>query len=387
VIVGARKHGARVRHEGARAAVALVALLACPAVAAAQQGLTGAPQLARVYSTILDAHFEEVPDLLADACGPAPAEACQLLGVVSTWWEIQIDPHNRTHDRTFRVQADAAIAVVEEWTLREPERAEAWFYLGGAYGARAQWLSLRGERLAAARDGKRIKEALERALVLDPSLQDAHVGIGLYHYYAAVAPAAARMLRWLLFLPGGDRAAGLQEVLKTRNAGLLLRDEADYQLHVMYLWHEKQPEQALELLRLLDERHPTNPHFLQLIAEVQDYRLKDFTGSLRTYQELLQRALDGRVAHPALAQIHARLGIARLSLPEDALPHLSLIIDARPAAPHGAIAQAYLQLGEMLDRLGRVAEATDAYRAATTEAPDGDPLKTAHAARRALRER
>ena len=67
---------------------------------------------------------------------------------------------------------------------------------------------LRGEQLAAARDGKRIKDALERALALDPALQDAYFGIGLYHYYADVAPAAFKMLRWLLLLPGGDRARG-----------------------------------------------------------------------------------------------------------------------------------------------------------------------------------
>ena len=47
--------------------------------------------------------------------------------------------------------------------------AEAWFYLGAAYGARVQWRVLRQEHLAAARDGKRIKEALEQALALDPS--------------------------------------------------------------------------------------------------------------------------------------------------------------------------------------------------------------------------
>jgi hypothetical protein len=67
---------------------------------------------------------------------------------------------------------------------------------------------LRRERLSAARDGKRIKEALERALTLDPRLQEAYFGIGLYHYYADVAPTAAKMLRWLLLLPGGDKAQG-----------------------------------------------------------------------------------------------------------------------------------------------------------------------------------
>ena len=65
----------------------------------------------------------------------------------------------------------ASISVVSEtesWTAQEPTRAEAWFYAGAAYGVRVQWRALRGERLAAARDGKRIKDVLERALALDP---------------------------------------------------------------------------------------------------------------------------------------------------------------------------------------------------------------------------
>src|SRR6185369_6621654 len=162
---------------------------------AAAQELTGGPQIRRVYDAIFDARFDEVPQLLARTCPPAPAEACHLLDAVSV-----------AHDAQFQTRIDAAIGSTEAWTTREPEHAEAWFYLGGAYGARAQWRVLRRERLGAARDGKRIKEALERALALDPRLQEAYFGIGLYHYYADVAPAAAKMLRWLLLLPGGDKA-------------------------------------------------------------------------------------------------------------------------------------------------------------------------------------
>jgi tetratricopeptide (TPR) repeat protein len=379
--------GARARRcEGAKVAVALVALLALPAVPAAQRGLTGAPQLARIYDAILDASFEQVPDLLRE-CGQAPAEACQLLGVVSTWWQIELDPHDRSHDPVFRTQADAAIAAVEAWTIREPQRAEAWFYLGGAYGARAQWRVLRGERLAAARDGKRIKEALERALVLDPTLQDAYAGIGLYHYYAAVAPATAKILRWLLLLPGGDRERGLQEMLKARTSGQLLRGETDYQLHLIHLWYEKQPERALALLTTLATRYARNPHFLRLIADVQDYRLRDFDASRRTYQRLLELTLAGKVALPAMAETHARLGIARLALPDDAVAQLRTIIDQRPTTPVGAVAQAQLQLGDVLDRIGRHAEAATAYRAAIAASLPGDPLKVGESARRAMRAR
>ena len=266
---------------------AVVALLASPA---AGQGLTGQVQLLRAYDAIFDARFEEVPQLLARTCPPAPPEACLVLDAVSVWWQIQLDPASVARDAQFQSKVDTAIAAADTWTRREPQRAEAWFYLGGAYGARAQWKVLRGERLGAARDGKRIKESLERALALDPRLQEAYFGIGLYHYYADVAPMAAKMLRWLLLLPGGNKTEGMQEMLRARESGALLRDEEDYQLHVIYLWYEKQPQRALDLLMQLRDRHPRNPLFGQLIAQVEDVYFHDLAGSLRTWRSLLDAA-------------------------------------------------------------------------------------------------
>jgi hypothetical protein len=167
---------------------------------------------------------------LKTACGPAPAGACKVLLATTSWWRILLDPNDTRHDREFTTRADDAIEECTRWADSEPQRAEAWFYLGAAYGARVSFRVQRGERLAAARDGKRIKEALERAYSLDPQLDDARFGVGLYKYYADIAPAAAKMLRFLLMLPGGDRVEGLKDMEAVRR-GVLLRGEADYQLH------------------------------------------------------------------------------------------------------------------------------------------------------------
>lgn len=373
---------------------AIACILALTTTPSAQQpGLTAAPEIARVYDTILDARFEQVTPLLAQTCKAAtptsaPAEVCQLLDLVSLWWQIQLDPDNRSRDMTFRTRAESIVEAMESWSAREPKRAEAWFYLGGAYGARAQWRVLRGERVAAARDGKRIKEALEQALMLDPGLQDAWFGIGLYHYYADVAPAAARLLRFLLLLPGGDKVAGMQEMTRARTGGQLLRDEADYQLHLIDLWYEKQPKRALELVRGLRDRHPRNPHFHQVIAEIEDAYLHDTAASLRSWQSLLDAARAGRVAEPGLAETRARLGIAlQLDRMCDAaaIDHLRGVITAAPSSPYGAIAQAHLQLAHVLDRRGQRNDASTEYRAGIASAPPGDPQQIAARARAALR--
>jgi len=331
-----------------RLAVAAALLSGLLVAAAAAQELTGATQLRRVYDGIFDARFEEVPQLLARTCPPAPSEACQLLDAVSVWWQIQLDPASVARDAQFQSRIDAAIASAEARTVRDPERAEAWFYLGGAYGARAQWRVLRRERLGAARDGKRIKEALERALALDARLQEAYFGIGLYHYYADVAPAAAKMLRWLLLLPGGDRAEGMREMMRAREHAELFGDEADYQLHLIYLWYEKQPQRALALLTNLRDRHPRNPLFPQLIAQVQDVYLHDLPASLRTWHSLLDAARAHRIAYPELAEVRSRLGIAsvleRLNDDAGAIEQLRAVIAAKPLAPFGAYADAQREL-------------------------------------------
>ena len=353
-----------------------------------QTGLTAAPQLARVYDTIMDARFEDVPELLEATCPPAPREACLLLEAVSLWWQIQLDPRETSRDRLFQARVEAAIAAAEEWTVREPDRAEAWFYLGGAYGARVQWRVLREERIAAARDGKRIRDALQRALMLDPGMEDAYFGVGLYHYYADIAPRAAKVLRWLMALPGGNRTQGLAEMKRARDRGALLRSEADYQLHILDVWYEKRPEDALALLDGLRQRHPRNPHFIRMAAEVEEHYLYDPTASLRTYEALLAAARAGRVEATSLAATIARLGIARqldqLFETDRALGHLRAVIDTNAPLPVGAVAEAHLQLGQALDRLGLRPEATSAYRAAIAGAPPGDPLKIASRARASL---
>jgi hypothetical protein len=240
-----------------------------------------------------------------------------------------------------------------------------------------QWHVLRNEKLAAARDGRRIHQALTQALALAPGLDDAYFGLGMYKYYADVAPAAARILRFLLLLPGGDREEGLAEMLRARDRGQLLQGEADYQIHIVYLWYEQRVDGALELLRGLQAEYPRNPLFLAQIAQVQDGYQHDVAASLATWRALLTSARAGRVEAAPLAEAQARLGIAahldRLFETDRALEHLEAVAGLGAAAPYGARALALLQAGQAHDRLGARDQALAAYRAAIAAAPSPDP--------------
>ena len=170
------------------AAALLLAALASPADAA---GLTSPEALAKVYELILDARFDDGERQLKTACPPAPQPGCAVVGAVADYWRLLINPEDTSPDTALLNRINGAISATEAWVAREPKRAEAWFYLGGAYGTRVLFRGLRGQYLSAARDGRRIHDALQLAISLDPSLGDAYFGLGLYHYYAAIAPRAS----------------------------------------------------------------------------------------------------------------------------------------------------------------------------------------------------
>jgi hypothetical protein len=285
-----------------------------PAAQPGIPGITAASTVAKAYELILDANFEQFDKILPSVCPPAPMAACRGLESLSLWWQIQLDLESRRLDAKFLSTVNAAIAETERFAASEPRRAEAWFYVGAAYGARSQFRVYRYERVAAARDGKRIKEALERALALDPAMHDAEFGIGMYRYYAGVAPAIFRFLRFLLLLPGGDREGGLQQLERAGAQGLLVRDEAQYQLHVLYLWYEKKWPQALEIIRGLQQRYPHNPLFRQIEAEILDVYFHDAAASLKASEQLLALAQSGAVFRADVAERAARRNIAKQTI-------------------------------------------------------------------------
>jgi len=352
-------------------------------------GLTSPEPVAKAYELILDARFEEAERQIQQACPPAPSPACEVIGAVADYWRLLLDQESTARDAPLMKRIEASIASTEAWVAREPNRAEAWFYLGGAYGTRVLLRGHRGQYLAAARDGKRIHDSLQQAIKLDPTLGDAYFGLGLYHYYAAVAPRAARILSALLFLPGGDRAGGLREMEQTRSKGMLLRGEADYQLHLIYLWYERQPNTALKLIDGLRTRYPHNPVFYARLAQVQGDYIRNHAAALQTYRMLFEAARAARVAAPALSEVNAQLGMAQemdaLCETTNTIEQLLAVIAQKPIAPYAAIARAYYQLGVAFDRAGRRAEAIAAYQSTLASIPTDDRLRIREKARAAVR--
>ena len=191
-----------------------------------------------------------------------------------------------------------------------------------------------------------------------------------------------------MFLPGGDRAGGLKEMEQTRSKGILLRGEADYQLHLIYLWYEKQATTALRLIDGLHTRYPANPVFFLRLAEIQTIYIRNHQAALQIYRSMLDAARAGRIAAPAVSEVYARLGMAQemdaVCDSAGAVEQLNAVIALKPAAPYGALARAHYQLGLVHDRAGRRADAIAAYRRARAANPSDDRLRMREQIRRAI---
>lgn len=347
--------------------------------------LSGLSTLKAAYDATLDSRFDEAA-VIASRCAEAPRAACDVVDLARRQWQVLLDPDDRSHDADMLAAVDRALIATRTWTAREPTRAEAWFYQGAALGVRIQLRVLRGQTLAAARDGRAIKSALERSLELDPQFADAEFALGLYEYYAGTAPMALRMLGRLLLLPGGNRASGLQRIERAALQGTLVAGEADYQRHFLYLWYERRFDEALGVLERLSTQYPNNPLFaLQWAQGLEEYQRR--TEDSRDAYERVARRLEGVPGRlPSSLRTRAVVGLAsRLdALAETDLAEQWLEGEARSTITDAWQARVWLALGRAARRLGDADRADAAFRRVMSapEGPTVAPLR-----REAARER
>ena len=288
-------------------------------------------------------------------------------------------------------RSSARSAPTEAWTERAPDDAEAWFYLGGAYAARVQWRVLRGEKLAAARDGKRIKQALERAIALEPGLDDAYFGIGMYRYYADVAPAAAQDPA-LPPAAAGRRSDGraARRCCGRAAAAGCCRAKPTTSCTSSISGTSGRPGGRIELLRGLQQRYPGNPLFLAQIAEIQDAYQHDVTASLDTWRALLAAGARAARQHAGArrgAGAARRRAHARSAAPDRRRHRASAGGDRAEAAGAVLVAGAGAICGSAKRTIGwaRAPRRSPPTKSAIAAAPAADPLRRARPGGRADR--
>ena len=279
---------------------------------ARQTGITAAPTVARAYDLILDADFDGLARALPSTCPPAPSVACLGLEALSLWWQIQLDPESLRLDAPFVAKVECGHCrsrTDDRKPIRSGPRPGSTSARPTACGRSSAFTGSSGSPPpATASESRNRSNGRWRSTrrCTTPSSASACI---------AITPTSRRrcfrFLRFLLLMPGGDRVDGLRQLERAATRGILVRGEALYQIHVIYLWYEQKWPQALEIIRTLQSRYPRNPLFRQIEAEILDVYFHDAAASLKASEQLLALAASGAVHRADIAAVVARLNIAR----------------------------------------------------------------------------
>ncbi len=197
-----------------------------------------------------------------------------LLEGDATWWLIYystgdlVDPDvfdvarsdTTPYDARYEELVNVAIEKSRRGARERQDEAQNFLNEGLAYALRARLVGVRGKDLPTARAGKKMRALLLRAIELDPNLNDAYLGLGLYNYFVDTLPTIVKMLKVFIFLPGGSREMGLQQLQRAAEKGEMTRSEAKFLLAKDYSRrNEMQNARSLELFQELEREYPRNP--------------------------------------------------------------------------------------------------------------------------------
>jgi tetratricopeptide (TPR) repeat protein len=251
-----------------------------------------------------------------------------LLEDDARWWQIlceiaeykwgMVDAWHRgklSQDAPFFKLADKVVALSEA-RLKTEESAEMHFYAGMGYAFRARLFALRDERRTTARAGVKAREHFLRSIALDPSLADSYAGLGLYNYYVDTLSAMAKVLRFFMGIPGGDKRVGLKQLERAMNEGQLTRVEARFYLAKNLRNYDRDYQRSAEVIEPLVAEYPRNPIFLLLLGDV-NAKLNRKEKASASYRQAAAITLRDQECQKRIRRL-AAAALAALNLPPPA---------------------------------------------------------------------
>ena len=160
------------------------------------------------------------------------------------------------------------VARLAEAGIAQSDTAEMELYAGLGYASRARLLALRFEKMPVAHAGVEARKHLLRCLELDPQMADAYLGLGLYNYYVDTLSAMAKILRFFMGIPGGDKHVGLRQLEIASTQGELTQLEARFNMARSLRNYDFDYARAKQAATPLVAEYPGNCIFLLLAGDI-----------------------------------------------------------------------------------------------------------------------
>ena len=257
----------------------LAVALATPSVHAG--GLTLSPEatqaIDQIYSGNPDAAIATAHNIESEQ---PRSPVGYLIEDEADWWKIycadcevkwgMLDawrhPKKR-EDEAYFALADKAISLARD-QLAKSDTADMHLYAGLGLALKARLYGLRDDKRATAHAGVAARAEFVRALQLDPDMADATAGLGLYNYYIDTLSAIAKMLRFFMGIPGGNKEEGIREMQVGIDHGVMLAVDSRFYLAKNFRTYDRRYDDALTTAEPLVARYPHNPIFLLLVGNL-----------------------------------------------------------------------------------------------------------------------
>jgi tetratricopeptide (TPR) repeat protein len=321
----------------------------------------------------LDARFDDGISLLQQfekSNGKSPATSFFIAN--GYWWKIfrvyVYDKEAKTtpFDNNFEFYLSETMRLSEERLARNRNDVEGLFYLGNAYGLKSRVKGLRGNYYSAGRDAAKGKDYMEQILKIDPDQYDALYSLGMYNYLAGALPGYAKVLKFFLFLPSGNKEDGLAQLKLAGQKSTYFAAESQLILARFYADHEERPAEAIRIVQTFHANHPDNAWFHYWLGTLYSDEMNDYNQAGKIYSEVIEKCDQGTPGYTTEVRNQAWLKMARVYFrqlyPEKAIEEIRSLIQNKPKEPAWILPKAYLELGNIYDQIGMRNEATLAYK-------------------------
>lgn len=237
--------------------------------------------------------FEEAEKIFKTISDQGKEHPMAAFGEASVhWWRLSVYILEGDKDESakFIEAVNRCIEYSKEKIKRGDDTGEGYMTLGGAYGLLGRWQAANQEYLSAYFTGKKAIKYLRKSLKVNPKMNDAYMGLGIFDYYVATLPAVVRVLA---FLGGGDAKVGLEELETAANHGTYAQTPSKLFLTDLYSNQENKPEKAFELLASLKADFPASPfvHMLNIFTLYNHNRIEELHQDVLSYADRVEKGV------------------------------------------------------------------------------------------------
>ena len=256
----------------------VLSLLGIPARAA---GITLSPEAAKALDQIYNGDTDAA---VATAHGIEQAQPDSPVGYLledeAQWWQMyclaceikwgMLDAYKRgkkPEDESYFALADKAIQLARA-QIAKSDTAEMHVYIEIGFALKARLYSLRDQKHDIAHAGVAARSECLRALQLDPEMADATAGLGLYNYYVDTLSGIAKVLRFFMGIPGGNKEEGIRQMKIGMERGAFLAVDSRFYLAKNLRTYDRHYDEAVQIAEPLATRYPRNSIFLLLLGNL-----------------------------------------------------------------------------------------------------------------------